>query len=171
MFDWIRNKNTGVTIKIKGTKTITKEYCEKWQCHQLTTYMKFIHTYSLATLSSEDTENVNRSVTARKIQLIFSKHQNQQLNFTAEFYQTSEELTRMFFKLFQGKKKKPGDMDIRPTCYDAHGHPRKPGAPPLPISASHPRWEATTKAVDSWVPTNHIGDWSWAPGFGLAQPC
>lgn len=106
MFDWIRNKNTGVTIKIKGTKTITKEYCEKWQCHQLTTYMKFIHTYSLATLSSEDTENVNRSVTARKIQLIFSKHQNQQLNFTAEFYQTSEELTRMFFKLFQEKKKK-----------------------------------------------------------------
>lgn len=110
MFDWIRNKNTGVTIKIKGTKTITKEYCEKWQCHQLTTYMKFIHTYSLATLSSEDTENVNRSVTARKIQLIFSKHQNQQLNFTAEFYQTSEELTRMFFKLFQGKKKKKQEI-------------------------------------------------------------
>ena len=65
---------------------------------------KFLETYSLQKLNQEESENLNRQITAIEIEAIKKKPSTNNgpgLDvFTGEFYQTLKELTPILLKLF-----------------------------------------------------------------------
>ena len=99
----IRNEKRKMKTDTKEIERIIRDCWEQlYANNNLEEMEKFLKTYNLPRLNHEETENLNRPITSKEIELViknFPKQKSRTDSFTGEFYQTlKKELTLILLK-------------------------------------------------------------------------
>ena len=107
LFNKIRNERGEITTYTKEIKRILRKYYEQLYANKLDNLDKmdkFLEIYSLPKLNQEESENLNRQITASENEAGIKKLPTNKSpgldGFIGEFYQTFQELTPLLLKLF-----------------------------------------------------------------------